>query len=105
MSQQKKILDQLGVIQHHDAITGTGVKRVAEDYFRKVLQAQNDLNDMNRYVMSSYLKDQYGITINRLDSSVSIREVNDKIFSPYHMAKEFLIIAVNPSQQSHSQLV
>mmetsp|Transcript_4442 Transcript_4442/g.6559 ORF Transcript_4442/g.6559 Transcript_4442/m.6559 type:complete len:187 (-) Transcript_4442:2013-2573(-) len=36
LEQQKSIMEKLGVAQHHDSITGTGVKRVAEDYFRKV---------------------------------------------------------------------
>jgi hypothetical protein len=30
------MLDRIGIVQHHDAVTGTGKDRVADDYSHKI---------------------------------------------------------------------
>jgi len=52
---------------------------------------------MNRQLLSQQLSEEYGITLNRLDSSILLKEVNDKQYTPYHSSSEFLIIAQNPT--------
>lgn len=97
VTQQKKVLDQLGVVQHHDSITGTATKRAAEDYFSRVQTALVETENMNVKVIGSQLEQEHGIKINKIDSSLMQRTVNNKSFSPYQFSKEYLIIAQNPS--------
>ena len=56
VGQQAKILDRLGVAQHHDAITGTSVRRVSDDYYLKLQQAQDELNHLNFKVLQQVLE-------------------------------------------------
>jgi len=36
VNQQNKILEALGVAQHHDSITGTGLQKVVNDYMSRL---------------------------------------------------------------------
>jgi len=38
------MLDVVGVVQHHDAITGTGKQRVAKDYVDRIWEALKRVN-------------------------------------------------------------
>jgi hypothetical protein len=36
MNANYQMLDRIGIVQHHDAVTGTGKQRVADDYSHKI---------------------------------------------------------------------
>ena len=44
-------MEKLGTLQHHDAITGTGMKAVSEDYYVKASETLKDVDEMNRRIL------------------------------------------------------
>jgi alpha-mannosidase len=55
MTAHDNMLDQLGIYQHHDAVSGTSNQRVANDYWKRMAQAidqnQNATSDLIDYFM------------------------------------------------------
>lgn len=51
VEQQQLIMEKLGTLQHHDSITGTGVKAVAEDYYVKGMDSLRDVEEMNSRIL------------------------------------------------------
>jgi hypothetical protein len=45
----------MGVVQHHDAITGTAMRKVAYDYYTKVLSAEEQTNELNQLIVAQSL--------------------------------------------------
>ena len=98
-------MEKLGTLQHHDAITGTGIKSVSEDYYVKATDALNDVEQMNSRIMSHEFS-KFGLEIKKLDQSILQRQVfKDKIYSPYQMSHSFIVIAQNPGFSETEQLV
>lgn len=51
VEQQQLIMEKIGTLQHHDAISGTGVKSVAEDYFVKAVDTLKEVQSMNGRIL------------------------------------------------------
>ena len=87
------ILEKIGTLQHHDSITGTGVKSVAEDYYVKAANTFKDVEDLNFQILSQQMAEQ-GLMISKLDQSILTHKIfKDKMFSPYQMSNHFIVIA------------
>lgn len=43
VEQQQLIMERLGTLQHHDAISGTGMRAVSEDYYVKAMETLRDV--------------------------------------------------------------
>jgi hypothetical protein len=99
------MLQDLGVLQHHDAITGTSVPLVSDDFFKKAHSLLQQVEELNTKVLARELEKQHDIKLDRLDAGILSREVNDKYYSPYHSKKEFLIVVQNPTNQMHEELL
>ena len=98
-------MEKLGTLQHHDAITGTGIKSVYEDYYVKAVDALHDLEQMNTQILAHDFG-KFGLEIKKLDESIMLRQVfKDKFYSPYQMASSFIVIAQNPGFSEISQLI
>jgi lysosomal alpha-mannosidase len=52
ISATSKMTDVVGVIQHHDSITGTGKQHVANDYSKKIYEAIEMTNEQYAEVIS-----------------------------------------------------
>ena len=44
-------MEKLGTLQHHDAMTGTGVKAVSEDYYVKASDTLKEVESMNSRIL------------------------------------------------------
>lgn len=64
-------MEKIGTLQHHDSITGTGLKKVSEDYFVKAVDTLKDVEQMNSRILSHELTNK-GIEIKKLDQSIML---------------------------------
>ena len=57
LESKDQMMDALGINQHHDAITGTGVQAVANDYALRLFEAM----ESNKYTYSQVIGDKVGL--------------------------------------------
>lgn len=82
-------------MQHHDAITGTAMRKVAYDYYRKVQSAEEQTNELNELILRQQLSEK-GLNVSKIEQSLNFTESNNKRFSHYMFAKEFLVVVSSP---------
>lgn len=84
MNIQQNILEKLGTAHHHDAITGTSNREVAENYFIRVVDALKQINQLNLKTFNELIGKKYGISVKSFDSNIHLKSIlQKKIYSPY----------------------
>jgi hypothetical protein len=58
-----QLLDQMGVVQHHDAVTGTAKQYVSNDYSFNLYKAEENSKSIYKKYLQDVVKKQYGIEI------------------------------------------
>ena len=74
LNYQTTILDKLGVLQHHDAITGTSKRHVAGNFNDKAKVGRREVNEMNIKFLREKLNRQFPFKIGKIDSTMGFRE-------------------------------
>jgi len=96
-------LDNLGVVQHHDSITGTATNYVSNDYYAKAVEASQLTTNMLFEVMKPETLKQFGLDLKRISESLMTREVNMgkkddngneavKAYSPFMLSKQMVVV-------------
>ena len=95
------MFDALGIFQHHDAITGTGMQRIA-DYYSKML---GDAVEKNNHVLSKIMEktlgtetkvcDMQGLNLANCRANFDINtELHINVYNPSTLNKNFLRVKV-----------
>ena len=64
-------MENLGALQHHDAITGTSNAIVAKDYIRIALDMEKEIYENNFYVFQLLFAKKKGLNINQIEKYVN----------------------------------
>ena len=61
MTAKYEMLDALGISQHHDAITGTSTKAVADDYIERLFLSMDNNKDMYSLSIQRRAESSFGL--------------------------------------------
>ena len=91
--------DTLGVMQHHDAITGTSTTRVADDYHRMITEALNNNTLLYSQAIVQHFENYLGLNISNNGTWMQcLGEANNFYDCPItDMDTEMNILVQNPS--------
>jgi len=102
---QTAILDKLGVLQHHDSITGTSKRYVAGNFNDKAIVAKREINEMNIRFLREKVNRQFPFKIGKIDSDMGFKETHMNYTSEYAHKNDTMIIFQNPTQQKRTEWV
>ena len=105
MMYQFSILDHLGVLQHHDAITGTSKRNVAGNFNDKAIVARREVNEMNIRFLKEKLELQYPFKIGKIDIDMGFKETHTNYTAKYSHKNDTMIIIQNPTAQNRSEWI
>lgn len=104
------LLDQLSILQHHDAVTGTATQYVTLDYQYRLQKAQ-DISDITyKKEVINALKAYAGISVKDGTKSVKrcVGQQNATVSDCpvlYHSNKDFIVAVHNPRTKEHQGLL
>ena len=94
LQHQTNVLDTLGNLMHHDAITGTSPSKVMGDFSGKAHSARIGLQKQAAELLIDKIKQHHGVTITpgNLDTSMEYWASPSDFKSPYSHAKQFMFV-------------
>ena len=106
MKVKNEFFDIMGVLQHHDAITGTEKQHVADSYTLTKSKAMHSSNEMYSNLLKEKLMANTGI---RADSLLTCTQPQNETVVDCPQAKDnvesFLVIAHNGKSVQHNQFL
>lgn len=102
------MFDNMGLYQHHDAVTGTDAQFVAADYTFRLNKAISKNNKQYKKVLQEELTRQTGIQL-KTDLVACVGAANDTVadcpISKNTDKNEFIVVVHNPAAQVNSQFI
>lgn len=97
-----KLREAMGIMQHHDAITGTEKQHVANDYHRILFEAIEDCSRNTEYTLKLLSSGQNTVK----DTTFDFRSCHNLNISQCDVSEnshQFIVTLYNPLAHSHSQ--
>lgn len=98
------IMDKLGTLQHHDAITGTAMPKVADDYVARANKGIEEIHKINSKIIANLLFSAYGVKVTgTVDPGVRLAETPSAYGFSLGDKTSFLVAVINPEplQERH----
>jgi lysosomal alpha-mannosidase len=110
LAASQRMLDAMGLFQHHDAVTGTDAEFVAKDYQRRLWTAQAQSDKLYKRAIAAEYERLTGIKpVSELltcENAANDTVIDCPIGRPSHRSSaEFTVVAHNPASQTASQFV
>jgi len=102
---QTNVLDQLGNMMHHDAITGTSTAKVMGDFNDRATEFRGRVLDMNAKYLREKIEQHHGIKVNNLQGTLDYYQTWKSLVSPFSHYTELLFVVQNPSQQLREEFM
>lgn len=105
--------DTLGILQHHDAITGTSSTHNNEDYMKRLNETLAMINQVNFKIIQKLAASKFNLALNENDFEYDkVSEQLPDMFDHFLISKnysevsEFLVLCVNPSpeEERHTRI-
>ena len=109
LKQKDNLLDAMGVMQHHFAITGASAQFVTEDYQYHLSKAMNENNGLYHKELANRLLQETGIKASKLQTCIGASNstviecpISDKDNENH---QEFIVVVQNQISQSSKQFI
>ena len=102
---QFNIMDILGNLVHHDAITGTSTQYVMGDFNDKAKMFKAKVLDMNAKYLTQKLENMYGVNATALRGSLEYWQTLSNLTTPYSHFNELMVVVQNPSSEAREEFI
>lgn len=106
-----RLLDSLGVVQHHDAVSGTSKQYVSDDYSYRLQESIDKSLPVYKHEINQVLKQKYGIEVEEKDMFTCVGQQNDTVNDcpiskkDFQNKNEILVAVHNPQQKGSRQML
>ena len=101
----KGMFDVMGVVQHHDAITGTDNQKVADDYSRMLIQKLKSSDQVYENLISDRVQRETGLKIDGLITCAQNETEPDCPAFSQPSLQSFIVVAYNAKAVTDNQFI
>jgi len=83
LKNQNDIMELLGNLQHHEAISGSAAQKVIENFMEKAKEGKQIIDKQNVLLLSERLNQTHGIIINNMTTDIPYNETGKNISSQF----------------------
>lgn len=83
LKNQNDIMELLGNLQHHEAISGQAAQRVIDNFMDKAKEGKKIVDSQNTILLSERLNQTHGIMINNMTTEIPYKESDSNLSSSF----------------------